>query len=108
MKRTRVVLFCIVTMTMLLATGFRSIACPQNGSTPSTYPAELPADLKKLQQAALASEYAYKQVAHLSNNIGPRLSGSPQAQKAVEYVADALRKLGCVVQLEKVTVAHWV
>src|SRR5262249_35761234 len=40
--------------------------------------------------------------------IGPRLSGSPQAQKAVEYVADEMRKLGCAVQLEKVTVAHWV
>jgi len=61
-----------------------------------------------LQQAALASDYAYKQVAHLSNNIGPRLTGSAQAAKAVEYVANELKAIGCEVQLEKVMVPHWV
>ena len=54
------------------------------------------------------SDYAYRQVAHLSNNIGPRLSGSAQAQKAVEYVAAELKALGLEVQLEKVMVPHWV
>ena len=47
-------------------------------------------------------------MAHLSNNIGPRLSGSTQAAKAVEYVAAELKALGCEVQLEKVMVPHWV
>jgi len=47
-------------------------------------------------------------VAHLSNNIGPRLSGSLQAQKAVEYVAAELKSIGAEVQLEKVMVPHWV
>ena len=65
-------------------------------------------DLERLQQAALASDYAYRQVAHLSNNIGPRLSGSIQAAKAVEYVAAELKAIGCEVQLEKVMVPHWV
>jgi carboxypeptidase Q len=78
-----------------------------NGST-GPYSAQLLAELKQLQQAALASEYAYKQVAHLSNNIGPRLSGSPQAEHAVKYVADQLRELGLDVRLEKVMVPHWV
>jgi Zn-dependent M28 family amino/carboxypeptidase len=64
--------------------------------------------LKKLQEAALASDYAHRQVAHLSNNIGPRLSGSAQAEKAVEYVAAELRSIGLTVQLEKVMVPHWV
>ncbi len=64
--------------------------------------------MKKLQQAALSSDYAYRQVAHLSNNIGPRLSGSAQAQKAVEYVAGELKALGLEVKLEKVMVPHWV
>ncbi|HKQ36497.1 MAG TPA: peptidase M28 family protein, partial [Verrucomicrobiae bacterium] len=54
------------------------------------------------------SDYAFKQVAHLANNIGPRLSGSAQAQKAIEYVADELKKIGCDVHLEKVMVPHWV
>ncbi len=57
------------------------------------------ADLKRLQQAALSSDYAYKQVAHLADNIGPRLSGSAQAAKAIEYVASELKAIGCEVQL---------
>jgi len=65
-------------------------------------------DLKRLQQAALSSDYAYRQVAHLANNIGPRLTGSAQAAKAVEYVAGELKTIGCEVQLEKVMVPHWV
>jgi carboxypeptidase Q len=44
----------------------------------------------------------------LANNIGPRLSGSPQAQRAVEYLAEEMRKLGLEVKLEKVMVPHWV
>src|ERR1700730_12838729 len=76
--------------------------------SPSPYPAQTLEELKKLQQAALASDYAYRQVAHLSNNIGPRLTGSAQAQKAGEYVAAELKALGLEVQLEKVTVTHWV
>ena len=66
------------------------------------------AELRQLQKAALDSDYAYRQVAHLANNIGPRLSGSAQAAKAVEYVAGELKSLGCTVQLEKVMVTHWV
>ena len=45
---------------------------------------------------------------HLTDNIGPRLAGSAQAQQAVDYVAAEMRKLGAEVQLEKTTVPHWV
>ena len=76
--------------------------------TPAVFSAQTLAELKRLQQAALKSDYAYKQVAHLANNIGPRLSGSAQAAKAVEYVASELKAIGCEVQLEKVMVPHWV
>src|SRR5437016_12990290 len=76
--------------------------------TPVVFSAQTLADLKRLQQAALTSDYAYRQVAHLSNNIGPRLTGSAQAGKAVEYVASELKTIGCDVQLEKVMVPHWV
>jgi Zn-dependent M28 family amino/carboxypeptidase len=72
------------------------------------YSPQFVAEIKRVQQAALESDYAYRQLAHLSDNIGPRLSGSPQAQAAVEYVAAELRKLGLEVQLEKVMVPHWV
>src|SRR6266852_9883764 len=76
--------------------------------TPAVFSPQTLADLKRLQQAALNSNYAYRQVAHLANNIGPRLSGSAQAQKAVEYVAGELKALGLEVQWEKVIVPHWV
>src|SRR6058998_3460643 len=76
--------------------------------TPTVFSPQTLADLKRLQQTALSSDCAYKQVAHLANNIGPRLSGSAQAAKAVEYVASELKAIGCEVQLEKVMVPHWV
>ncbi len=76
--------------------------------TPVVFSPQTLAELRQLQKAALDSDYAYRQVAHLANNIGPRLSGSAQAAKAVEYVAGALKLLGCTVQLEKVMVPHWV
>jgi len=81
---------------------------PSPTATPVVFSPQTLADLRRLQQAAINSDYAYRQVAHLANNIGPRLSGSTQAAKAVEYVAAELKGLGCEVQLEKAMVPHWV
>ena len=87
-------------------------ATPKSTSTPTATPVmfsgQTLTDLKRLQQAALNSDYAYRQVAHLANNIGPRLTGSAQAARAVDYVASELRVIGCEVQREKVVVPHWV
>lgn len=85
-----------------------SAPTPSPSPTPELYSPQTLSELKKLQQAALRSDYAWRQVAHLSNNIGPRLSGSAAAQQAVEYVAGELKALGLEVQLEKVMVPHWV
>src|SRR5881275_2786108 len=81
---------------------------PSPTATPVVFSPQTLTELKRLQQAALTSDYAYRQVTHLSNNIGPRLTGSAQTAKAVEYVAGELKALGCEVQLEKVMVPHWV
>src|SRR6266704_3566693 len=88
-----------------------ALASSPNGSpspTPPVFSPQTLSELKQLQKAALESDYAYRQVAHLANNIGPRLSGSAQAAKAVEYVANELKAIGCEVLLEKVMVPHWV
>jgi carboxypeptidase Q len=69
--------------------------------------AQLGSELAGLRDAALADDYAYQQVAHLTDNIGPRASGSAQAAAAVRYVADELRKLGLEVHLEEVKVPRW-
>jgi hypothetical protein len=83
---------------------------PQRRQTAPTiiYPAQLTADLNQLHQAALASDYAYRQLTHLTDSIGPRLSGSAQAEAAVQYVAAEMRRLGLQVTLEKLMVPHWV
>src|SRR3989454_3087462 len=105
-RQNRAMIICLVAIFFvhpLLAFAQRP-AAPQEVK----YSPQLISEIKKVQQAALESDYAYRQLAHLSNNIGPRLSGSPQAQAAVEYVAAELRKLGLEVQLEKCMVPHWV
>jgi carboxypeptidase Q len=76
--------------------------------TPTLYSEATVKDMERIRDAALRSEYALARTAFLTNNIGPRLSGSPQAQRAVEYVADEMRKLGFEVRLQKVMVPHWV
>jgi len=72
------------------------------------FPPQLLSELEAIKAAALADDYAYRQLAHLTENIGPRPSGSAQAGAAVDYVAGELRKLGLEVQLEEVKVPHWV
>ena len=101
---TRLVAAFLLFSTLSLAAG----AQQQNGNGASPYSPELLRQMKQLQQAALASDYAYRQVAHLCNSIGPRLSGSPQAEHAVKYVAEEMRRLGLDVRLEKVMVPRWV
>jgi hypothetical protein len=64
--------------------------------------------MERLRDRAMESDYAYGELKHLTDNIGPRLSGSPQAQTAVEWVASEMRKLGAEVTLEKAQVPHWV
>lgn len=81
---------------------------PAASATPTLYSDKTIEDMAKIQKAALASDYALRQVQHLSNNIGPRLSGSAQAEQAVQYVAAEMRKLGLEVRLQKVMVPHWV
>jgi len=108
--RTRLAsLFLLAIISALaLATPHAFAQQPPTPPPSVVYPPELISTLTKIRDAALTSDYAYRQVAHLTENIGQRISGSPQAQQAVEYVAAELRKLGLEVTLEKVMVPHWV
>ncbi len=72
---------------------------PSPAPTPVIYSEKTLQELVKLRKAALASDYAYSQTRYLTNNIGPRLTGSAQAQRSVEYVADEMRKAGLEVTL---------
>lgn len=102
----RVATLCLLAPVLIFNT--LPLRAQQGQNQQNLYSPQLLSELRQIQQAALASDYAYRQTAHLSNNIGPRLSGSPQAQRAVEYVADELKRLGLEVRLEKLMVPHWV
>jgi len=99
----RPLLFAIVfAFTIVVASG--QTASP----TPRLYSQVTIHDLARLQRTAVDSDYAYRQVGYLANNIGPRLSGSAQAARAVEYVASEMRLMGLDVRLQKCLVPHWV
>src|SRR5271154_5456530 len=74
---------------------------PSSQAEHDNFPPPLLEELSAIKTAALADDYAYHQLAHLTENIGPRPTGSLQAEAAVDYVAAELRQLGLDVQLEE-------
>ena len=81
---------------------------PETSAASVSISPQLKGELTALRDTALTDNYTYQQTARLTDNIGPRPVGSPQAQAAVQYVADELRRLGLEVQLEPVQVPHWI
>jgi len=114
MNRVRVAFFpaflCVVSIAQVQQPPARhSYVIPEmSQAQQENFSPQLLADLDKIKSTALSDDYAYRQVAHLTENIGPRPSGSPQAKAAVDYVAGEMRQLGLDVQLEEVKVPHWV
>jgi hypothetical protein len=104
---TRISVFAI-TLLLIVTAPLSSLAQRRGEEPVLRYSPELVRDLKQLQQSALTSDYAYRQLTHLTDSIGPRLTGSLQAEAAVEYVAAEMRRVGLQVKLEKVPVNHWV
>jgi len=65
--------------------------------------------LKKSYEIALTNNTTYDWLRHLSNQIGGRLSGSLQMQRAVTYTKSSLDNLGLdKVWLQPVLVSKWV
>ncbi|RYF91144.1 MAG: peptidase M28 family protein [Chitinophagaceae bacterium] len=65
--------------------------------------------IKKLADEVLTNSQAYNNLRYLTKNIGPRLSGSLNAQKAVEATARMLKEAGAdTVFLQPCMVPHWV
>jgi carboxypeptidase Q len=88
------------------------ICSPLIGS--AAWPQEAPPDkdlataLGRIRDAGLSDDWAYRRLADLCDKIGPRMSGSRQADAAVEQIATALRAAGLNVTLQPVKVPHWV
>lgn len=65
--------------------------------------------IRKIYDEALVNGDAYENLRYLCKQIGPRLSGSPQAQKSVEWGKDLMIKYGFdKVYLQECMVPHWV
>jgi carboxypeptidase Q len=101
-------LLAILVLIQFFAPNLTAQDSSRHSAPDSPFSPELIHELTTLRDAALADDYAFRQVAHLTENIGPRPSGSIQAQQAAEYVADEMRQLGLEVRLEEVKVPHWV
>jgi len=69
---------------------------------------DLAAQSARVFESAMASHRAMEHAAWLTDRIGPRLSGSPQADAAVAWSKRALEGFGLDVRLQPVTVPHWV
>ncbi len=65
--------------------------------------------IKKIADEVLTNGTAYENLRYLCKKIGPRLSGSANAQKAVEATARMLKDAGAdTVYLQPCMVPHWV
>lgn len=65
--------------------------------------------IKKLSDEIMSNGTAYENLRYLCKKIGPRLSGSANAQKAVEATAKMLKEAGAdTVYLQHCMVPHWV
>ncbi|MCK0114782.1 M20/M25/M40 family metallo-hydrolase [Gelidibacter sp. F63206] len=66
-------------------------------------------NIRKIYTNSLTNGKSYEWLDHLSNKIGPRLSGSLGAERAVEYTKEELEKLGLdKVWLQPVMVPKWI
>jgi carboxypeptidase Q len=107
MRAFSLAMFVVLCSNMLLGQ-FSSMSGAPPADTATPFAPKLVQDLETLRDAALTSDYAYRQLAYLTENIGPRPTGSAQADAAAHYVADALRVVGLDAKLEEVVVPHWV
>ena len=64
--------------------------------------------VRKIYNEILTNAKCYPNLDYLSNQIGGRLSGSPEAQKAVEWTFKAMKEAGAdTVYLQECMVPHW-
>jgi Zn-dependent M28 family amino/carboxypeptidase len=65
--------------------------------------------IREIYTEALTHGKSYSNLDYLTNRIGGRLSGSPEAQKAVEWAFKAMKEAGAdTVYLQECWVPHWV
>jgi len=76
--------------------------------TTSAFAQSTDANATRLIDHILANSQAYETLSYLTDNIGPRLSGSKGAALAVDYTEKRFKEWGIDVRREAVMVPHWV
>lgn len=98
-------------LSALLACAFSAFAVNAALADNSTAAAARPVDgatLARIRDAALTSNFAFDRLEELTDQVGPRLTGSIGAEAAVELIANDMRNIGMQVSLQPVKVPHWV
>ena len=111
-----VVLICIIAFAVQAqqpAPGAQPLASPTPTPTPLPPPTvrieNYRAAAARIIGAALTSDHAYSRLAHLTDHIGNRLSGSKNLERAIEWALAEMKRDGLDnVRAEKVMVPHWV
>ena len=103
----------------LLFTLIYTVQAQQPPGSPTPTPTPLPSPTVKIERyraaaariigAALTSDHAYVRLAHLTDHIGNRLSGSQNLERAIAWAITEMKRDGLDnVRAEKVMVPHWV
>ena len=113
--------FCVRSLQLLalLFTLIFAVQAQQPPGSPTPTPVPLPAPTVKIDPyraatakiigAALTTDHAYSRLAHLTDHIGNRLSGSQNLERAIEWAITEMKRDGLDnVRKEKVMVPHWV
>ena len=117
------IVFTLISVTALASTALtqtqsQSLSA-QVQATPTPTPTPLPPPTVKIEPyraatariigAALTSDRAYSRLAHLTDHIGNRLSGSQNLERAIEWAITEMKQDRLDnVRTEKVMVPHWV
>lgn len=95
----------VIGLALLLA----GCAGPQSAGVATTSSADLDSAARRIIEAARTGDGAYKKLERLCDDIGHRISGSPQLTQALEWAAATMKADGHEnVRIEPVTVPHWV
>ena len=107
----------VVTLLYAIAASAQQPQVPLASPTPTPTPLPPPtvkidgyrATAGRIIGAALTSDRAYSRLAHLTDHIGNRLSGSKNLERAIEWAIAEMKRDGLDnVHAEKVMVPHWV
>lgn len=113
----------LISITVLASQGLTQQQRPGPGAQPAASPSPTPTPLPpptvkidnyrtaaaRIIGAALTSDRAYTRLAHLTDHIGHRLSGSQGLERAIEWAVSEMQRDGLDnVRKEKVMVPHWV